>query len=263
MDAQALQLAFRRSPFVRHFFFYPEIGSTNDRARELASLGADEGTLVIAEAQSAGRGRGDRVWHSPPGKGIYVSMLFRPRVSPEAGFGVLAAVSLGAAAAVETLAPGTGIAVKWPNDLFVGSRKLGGLLSEIGTSGGLLDWVVVGLGLNVNQAEGDFPEELRERATSVRLEEGCEIDRVRLLTLLVDRTAALYAAFREGGMEAVLPEWRRRSSVLGRQVRVETAGETYLGTAAAVEDNGALRVRLEGGAEEVVHVGDVQLVQFR
>jgi BirA family biotin operon repressor/biotin-[acetyl-CoA-carboxylase] ligase len=266
LTPQALQLAFRHSRFVRRFFFYPAIGSTNDRAKELASQGAEEGTLVVAEQQTAGRGRsdrGDRGWYSPPGLGIYVSILYRPPIPAASTFGVLAATSLGVASAVESLHPQGVVGVKWPNDLVAEGKKLAGLLTELSTSGGEVDWCVVGVGLNVNHTVADYPADLRQRAISVRQLCNRHVDRPRLLAVMVERAAAWYQTFLEDGMPRVLDEWKRRSSILGRLVRLETAGETYVGTAVAVEDDGALRIRLEGGAEEVLHAADVHLVQIR
>ena len=263
LDAARLQIAFRNSEFVRHFFFYPTIGSTNDKAKELAAAGAEEGTLVIADAQTAGRGRLDRSWYSPAGLGLYVSFLFRPEMPVQSAAGPLMAVSLAAAEAVESVGiPGV-VGIKWPNDLVADGRKLAGILCELGTAGDTIQWCVVGIGLNVNHAPQDFPEELRNKAVSVR--ELCHrrVDRLDLLLRLVRGVSRWYALLLDEGMEALLPQNRRRSAVLGREVRVETGSEVVVGTAVALEPDGSLRVRLESGAEEVLHVGDVHLVQYR
>lgn len=263
MNTQVLQVAFQHSRFVQRFFYYDSIGSTNDKAKQLAVQGMGEGTLVIAEEQTAGRGRGDRTWYSAPGRGIYVSFLFRPKVPADSAFGLLAAVSLGAASAAQAVGVQGLVGIKWPNDLVVEGKKLAGILSEVSLSGGMVDWAVVGLGLNVNHAAEEFPMEIRERAVSLRMLCLREIERERLLIDLVERTAAWYEEFLENGTAALVPEWRRRSALVGRMVRVETPGETYLGRAVALEDDGALRVRLESGAEEVIRAGDVNLVQYR
>ena len=263
MKAHDLQMAFRRSGFVKHFFYYPSIDSTNAKARELALRGAEEGTLVIADAQTAGRGRNERTWYSPPGLGLYVSFILRPGTPAEAAFGILMAVALGAAGAVTKLRPTGSVGIKWPNDLMLEGRKLGGLLSEVGMSHGAVDWAVVGVGLNVNHQASDFPAEIRDRATSLRISAHREIDRVALLQDLVERAGTWYGEYLERGMVPLLPEWRRRSVILGRMVRVETAGETYVGIADGIQDDGALRVRLESGTIETLHAGDVQLVQMR
>jgi BirA family biotin operon repressor/biotin-[acetyl-CoA-carboxylase] ligase len=262
-EAHALQIAFQNSRFVKHFYYYPSIGSTNDKARELAQRGAEEGTLVIADAQTAGRGRGDRTWHSPGGLGIHVSFIFRPGTPADSAFGVLMSVCLGTAGAVEAVQRQGVVSIKWPNDLFVEGKKLGGVLSEFGTSGGAVDWAVIGLGLNVNHSLKDFPVSLRDKASSLHMVCRRPVDRVTLLVDLIERSAAWYREYLDRGMTALVPEWRRRSAIIDRLVRVETAGETYVGTAVGIEETGALRIRLESGAEEVLHAGDVHLLQVR
>lgn len=263
LSASNLQMAFRNSEHVRHFFFYPSIGSTNDKARELAKAGAEEGTLVIADGQTSGRGRAGRHWYSPPGLGLYVSMILRPGVPAEQAFGVHMVASLAAVDAAETAKAQSVVGIKWPNDLVAEGRKLAGILSEVGFQGGNLDWCVLGIGLNVNHTITDFPRDLRDKAIS--LHELCHrrLDRTEILLSLLEGIGVWYARFKEEGIEGLASEWRRRSAILGRPVRVETAGETYVGIATALEIDGALRVRLESGAEEVLHAADVHLVQYR
>ncbi len=263
LTAANLQISFRNSDFVRHFYFYPSIASTNDKARELALVGAEEGTLVVADTQTAGKGRLGRSWYSPPGLGLYLSFIFRPGVPAAGAPGVLMAMSLGAAEAVEASGIQGVVGIKWPNDLVVEGRKLAGILIEMGVQGGNLEWCVAGVGINVNHAAKDFPVELRERAVALRQLCHRRLDRLGLALNLVARTAYWYETFLREGMDALAPVWRRRSAILGRAVRVETAGEVVVGTAVALEPDGALRVRMESGNEEVLHVGDVHLVQYR
>jgi BirA family biotin operon repressor/biotin-[acetyl-CoA-carboxylase] ligase len=263
LTAANLQLAFRNSEFVRHFFFYPTIGSTNDKARELAAKGIEEGTLVIAEGQTAGRGRMGRHWYSPPGHGLYLSVVLRPRVPVERAFGVHMSVALAAAEAAESAGVQGLVGVKWPNDLMAEGRKLAGLLTEVGVQGGLLEWCVVGIGLNVNHGRRDFPPDLRDRAISLRQLCHRRVDRQGVLLTLVSALARWYGLFMAEGMPPLTREWRRRSTILGRAVRVETAGETIVGWAVDLEEDGALRIRLESGREEVLRAGDVNLVQVR
>jgi BirA family biotin operon repressor/biotin-[acetyl-CoA-carboxylase] ligase len=263
LTAPQLQIAFRDAPWVRHFFFYPTIGSTNVKAKELAARGAEEGTLVIADCQTEGRGRAGRHWFSPPSLGLYLSFVFRPKVPVERAFGVHMAVALAAAQTAESTRPPGMIGIKWPNDLMAEGRKLAGLLTEIGTRGNELDWMVVGVGLNVNHGLKDFPDELRGTATSLR--ELChrKLDRRDLLLDLVARVDRWTDRLADEGLPALASEWRRRSTILGREVRVETAGQHYVGTALRLAEDGALVIRLESGLEETVHAGDVHLLQYR
>lgn len=263
LTAADLQLKFRNSDFVRHFFFYPTIDSTNDKARALAQAGAEEGTLVIADRQTRGKGRSGRAWYSPPRLGLYVSIILRPRVPAETAFGVHMAASLAAADVVDALNLPGSVGIKWPNDLVAEGRKLAGLLSEVGVHGGVLEWCVVGMGLNVNHTRKDFPAEIAARAVSLRELAHRTLDRGDLLLSLTEAVSRRYDQFLESGMPGLIPDWRRRSTILGRTVRVETGGETYVGTAMGLEADGALRIQLESGAEERLHAGDVHLVQYR
>ena len=263
LSAANLQLAFRNSASVRHFFYYPTIASTNEKARELALAGAQDRTLVIADAQSAGRGRLGRSWHSPAGLGLYVSFILRPGVPAASASGVLMAVGLGAAEAAERTRLQRVVGIKWPNDLVVEGRKLGGILMEMGVQGGVLEWCVAGIGLNVNHTAADFPVELRDRAISLRQCCHRNVDRLGVLLDLVERVSQWYEVFLAEGTAPLLPHWRRRSAIMNRVVRVETAGGAVMGTVVGLENDGALRVRLESGAEEVLHAGDVHLLQYR
>lgn len=267
MTPEGLQLAFQQSKFVRRFFYYESIASTNDKAKELAIQGVEEGTLVLAAAQTSGRGRNDRTWFSAPGLGIYASLIFRPQNLPAPNaFGILASVALGAIEAVDAVdaaEPKANVGIKWPNDLVVGEKKLAGILSEVGTKGGNVDWCVVGIGLNVNHEASDFPNGLQSRATSLNVLCDRTFELQPILVEMVERTGVWYRTFLDQGMSTLLAAWRERSIILGREVRLETAGETYVGEAVAIEDNGGLRIRMEGGVEEVLHAGDIQLAQVR
>jgi BirA family biotin operon repressor/biotin-[acetyl-CoA-carboxylase] ligase len=263
LNAAQLQIAFRDAPWVRHFFLYSTIGSTNAKAKELAARGAEAGTLVLADCQTEGRGRAGRHWFSPPTLGLYASFIFRPRMALEQAFGIHMAVALAAAETAESTRPPGMIGIKWPNDLMAEGRKLAGLLTELGTRGSELDWMVVGLGLNVNHGLKDFPAELRGTATSL-----CELchrrlDRKAILLDLLARVDRWVERLEDEGLEALSSEWRRRSTILGREVRVETSGQHHVGTALRLAEDGALVIRLESGLEETVHAGDVHLLQYR
>jgi BirA family biotin operon repressor/biotin-[acetyl-CoA-carboxylase] ligase len=258
-----LQIAFQNVDYVRHFYFYPSIGSTNQKAKELAQAGAEEGTLVLADCQTAGRGRSGRHWYSPPGLGLYMSIILRPDVPADQAFGVHMVTALAALQAADAARSQSVIGLKWPNDLVAEGRKLAGILSEVGFQGGMLDWCVLGIGLNVNHTQKDFPIDLRDKAISLRQLCNRRLDRSEILIQLLKALSDRYARFLIEGFDGLIPEWRQRSTIMGRMVRVETAGEAYVGTAVSLEPNGALRIRLESGAEEVLHAGDVHLVQYR
>ncbi|MEW5761880.1 MAG: biotin--[acetyl-CoA-carboxylase] ligase [Bacillota bacterium] len=233
---------------------YRKVGSTNDLARRLAARGAPEGTVVLAEEQTRGRGRRGRAWHSPRG-GLWFSVVLRPDLpparAPEATF-------VAAVAAVDALRayPGVAAGIKWPNDLVAGGRKLGGILTE--TAGGERGpALVVGIGINVNLEERALPPALRQTATSVAALAGRPVDRERLLEEVLRFLEKWYRTWLAVGFGPVLAAWREREVCLGRPVRVVTAGEEWRGVALAVDDRGALLVERAPGVVERVLAGDV------
>jgi BirA family biotin operon repressor/biotin-[acetyl-CoA-carboxylase] ligase len=225
--------------------FFDELGSTNSELVEDARAGAPEGLVIVADHQTAGRGRLGRTWSAEPGTALLVSALLRPPLPISEVPVVLMAAGLAACDGVEAAA-GFRPKLKWPNDLVVGDRKLAGLLAE--RDGEAL---VVGVGCNVNW--DGFPPDLADAATSCNLEAGHPVDRDRLLTAFLDGFAAMLARG-----DDVLGEYRARLATLGRRVRVEPLrGETLLGTALDVTGDGALVVRDDAGADHTVVAADV------
>ncbi|MGH2767930.1 MAG: biotin--[acetyl-CoA-carboxylase] ligase [Actinomycetota bacterium] len=240
--------------------FYPRIDSTNRVGAEWAREGAPSGSLVVADHQTAGRGRLGRSWFSLPGSSLLFSLIVRPPAS----FAGLALINLAAAVAVaggiSTMLPEVGLepAVRWPNDVLLSGRKVSGILSEVEAEveveagPGRASWVVLGVGINVNISRGDFPEELRWTATSLAAEAGASFDRAVLLDLVLDQFSSRLAEGL-GDPRAILEAYRPLCETLGRRVRVETAGRTLEGMAVDLDPAGGLV--LQGG--EVVRSGDV------
>jgi len=236
-------------------------GSTNDVAKDLAQEGAPDGTVVVADEQTAGRGRMDRRWIAPPETSILCSILFRPDLALEEANRVTMLTALAAADAIEevtALVP----SLKWPNDLIVynpnGWRKLAGLLTESGVDEGRLSFVVVGIGINVNVSESVLPN-LAPDATSLQAETGHPQDRIPLLVALLEGVERRYEALWRG----VNPheEWGARLETLGKRVCVPTAEGTLTGVAEAVDETGALILRTDDGSCHRLLAGDVTLRQ--
>jgi len=231
---------------IHHFESLP---STNDLAKDLGARGAPEGTVVVAESQTRGRGRLGRDWNSPPGVGLYVSLLLRPPLPPEE----LPQITLTAAvAAVKAVRRVTGLAagIKWPNDLLWQGRKLGGILTEMETEADRIRHLVVGLGVNVNNR--DFPPELAPTATSLALAGGGPVSRVRLLTAYLEEFEVLYERFLARAFGDILAEWKEYAVTLGRAVTVRQGPREISGLALEVAPDGALLVQTRPG--EIVRV---------
>ncbi len=243
---------------VLHWF--EEVGSTNDVARQLAEEGAAHGEVVVAEAQSAGRGRRGRAWSSPPGRNLYASVVLRPELPPTRAPELTLLASVALCQAVRQA--GVSATIKWPNDVLVRGKKVAGVLTELGAELDQVQWIVLGFGVNVNAGPDDFPPEVREIATSLAIERGEAVPRALFaaatLTTLeewLDRHAA-------EGFGPVRDAWRSMSDTLGREVRVTGAGEEIVGLATDIDEGGALLVRTATGLRHV-YAGDVELLRPR
>jgi BirA family biotin operon repressor/biotin-[acetyl-CoA-carboxylase] ligase len=222
--------------------------STNDVARLLASAGAREGAVVVAGRQTKGRGRLGRVWLSPEG-GLWCSIVLRPIGRTPAGLLSLAA-GVAACEAIE-MASGVRAGLKWPNDVVLGDRKVGGILIE-----GAADATIAGFGINVRVPMEDLPPDAAEMATSLHLAAGRPMDREAVLEPLLERFARWYQVWLDGGT-GIVEAWSLRDVTLGRPVRISMSGETLEGTADGVEPDGALRVREASGRTRRVVAGDL------
>jgi BirA family biotin operon repressor/biotin-[acetyl-CoA-carboxylase] ligase len=237
--------------------------STMARAAELAEAGAPEGATVVADAQSAGRGRLGRAWVAVPGTSLLVTVVLRPSLPPARAWLVTAAAGVALADATKVLLAGgvgsVSVDLKWPNDLEVGGRKAAGMLAEARGDGRRLDWVLLGLGVNVGQGPDDFPPELAGRATSLSLAAGAAVDRVALLAGWAGRFATGYRALAAGAAGPTLAAYQARLGTLGRQVRADVlGGDPVTGFAVGLGANGGLVIRTPAGGEVEVASGDVE-----
>jgi BirA family biotin operon repressor/biotin-[acetyl-CoA-carboxylase] ligase len=231
-------------------------------AGELAARGAAHGAAVIAEEQSAGRGRLGRSFHSPPRTNLYVSILLRP--TPRGMLAPTLVLAAGVAVA-ETVAGWLGaparVDLKWPNDVRIDRRKTSGILVELASDASLPVWAVLGIGVNLNVDPASFPPEFRERATSLSAATGKRVDRVAFTQRLfgtLERVLDLHASEGFAGIRPRFEAWFRMG---GQPVRVlEPAGATLEGVVAGVDPDGALRLRLAGGREQRVLAGEVTLL---
>jgi BirA family biotin operon repressor/biotin-[acetyl-CoA-carboxylase] ligase len=238
--------------------YFHEVGSTQRVAAEMAEDGAAQGTIVVAELQTAGRGRMGRSWHSPPGVNLYCTTILRPSM-PLAEVPRLSLVAgVAAAEALETVAPEI-VSLKWPNDIWLRRRKTGGIIAEAVTdSRQRLSCVLLGIGINVNLALEDVPEDLREKATSVRIATGRPCDRIELAAALFNRLNTRYMETEKGGFAAVKPAYEGYMALKGRRVAVDDAGTSVEGTIEGIDDDGALMLATANGSVRIL-TGDITM----
>lgn len=239
--------------------YFSEIDSTNIRARRIADAGAPEGSIVVAEAQSAGKGRRGRAWFSPAGKGLYLSVVLRPRIPPaEAPRLVLAA----AVAAAEALLAHAAVplSVKWPNDILIAGKKVAGILTEMRLAGERIAHVVIGLGVNVNTAAEEMPPEIRPIATSLLAATGRTVSRPALLRSLLERLEHWYGLLQEGHFERIRARWLDLAAIVGRQVTITGVDRTYEGEAVGIDQTGFLILKSPDGTLRRILAGDVSMI---
>jgi BirA family biotin operon repressor/biotin-[acetyl-CoA-carboxylase] ligase len=236
---------------------FDEVDSTNRVAQDLARAGAPEGTVVIADAQTRGRGRLGRGWVSPAGLNLYLSGVLHPGrdVGPLSLLSILAGVAV-----CDTVCEWDSRAtIKWPNDVLIGTRKIAGILAEV-EGDGANRVVALGIGVNLNSIEGDFPPDLRQKAGSLRMATGARVDRARFAARLLGHLERRYDELRRVGSEPVRAAWWERSCMPDRRVTVDAPGGEITGRAVGLDEDGALRLQLDSGDEQRVVVGDVTVV---
>lgn len=237
-------------------YFEEAVDSTNDAARRLAESGAAE-AVIIAEQQHHGRGRRGRSWESPPGKGLWFSILLRPRGLSPAEASPITLVTAVALARGLRAASGLAVSVKWPNDLLVEGRKVGGILTEIRGEPDFIEYLVVGAGINVNHSEEDFPADLRQRACSLAIAAGRRFDRADLFQALLGELNQSYRRFFREGFASFRQEWIELSVSLGKAVTVAWPGGKLQGEAMDIDQTGALLLKDTAGKLHRINYGEI------
>lgn len=256
LDGESLRAAVSRTLGDRagHVVLVETTASTNDDAKRAAVAGAPARSIFVADAQTAGRGRQGRVWHSPPGDNLYLSIVLRPEAPPTqfAPFALLVGVAV--AEEIDAIGGSPAARIKWPNDVWVGDKKIAGILIEASIAGGRVASLVVGIGVNVHTAS--FPGELATIATSLALLGVVQRDRARLAAGIARRVCDAEARFATAGLAPFLGDVRGRDALLGRPVRVESVE----GVAAGIDEAGRLVVRTEDAGDVPVVAGHVELL---
>ena len=239
-----------------HIDYYTETDSTNIRARTLVMAGAAEGSIVIAETQTAGKGRRGRPWFSPREKGIYISVIVRPAIPPVETPKLVLLSSITIAELLRTRMC-LKAEIKWPNDVLVNGKKVAGILLEVGTEMDAVDYCIVGLGLNVNIPQDSFPDDIKDSATSLLIESGKHVSRVHLVQDYLMLFEQYYERFIDGRGGDIVARWKKLADIVGRRITVDLSGRIYSGNVTDVDDNGALMITDTTGNTHRVFSGDV------
>lgn len=232
--------------------YFCQTASTNNAAKELAAAGVPEGTVVVAEEQTGGRGRLGRTWHSPAGVGIWLSAILRPDINPLDAPKITLTTAV---ALARTLAayPGVTPGIKWPNDILVDGRKIAGILTEMNAEMDRVNYIVLGIGVNINTVPTELPDELRNTATSFYIATGRRWDRLEFLAKMLQNLEMLYFMFIQGGFSEIIKEWKELSVTLGQTVRVVSPkGDTMEGLALDLDNDGALILKTAAGRKRIM-----------
>jgi len=258
MTENELRLGLKTTIFGKTIHYLESTDSTQKVAHRLAQEGCPDGTLVIAEEQTNGRGRLARVWHSPKYTGIWMSLVLRPKLPPAKApqFTLIAAVAV--AQAIEDVCK-ISPDIKWPNDLLLNGKKITGILTELQADSDKIDAIIMGIGMNVNQKEADFPIELHDIATSLAIETGKEISRSNLVKRLLENLEKYYLIYLKNGFAPLKLLWESYAVSLGKDIIARTISGNIAGKALGITDEGVLKIQDYNGQIHEIYSADIEI----
>ncbi len=258
IDLKKLSVLLSGRTIGHKIIFLDEVDSTNDYAWKIARAGGPEGVMVVADTQSAGKGRLGRSWQSPPGGNLYTSVILRPAVELSAVARITLAAGIAVAEVLLDFCPGK-VRLKWPNDVQMSGRKVCGILTEMKSGGDRPEYVIVGIGVNLNMKRNEFLEDLRDLATSLQEETGTRIDRTGFIVRLSESLEKWYRIFLSGDFNTIKERWLKLSGMVGREVRVGLPDHEEHGKVLGLSDSGALLLLDQQGKVREILAGDVSL----
>jgi len=243
-------------------YYFSQTGSTNDDAYFLGVKGLPEGTVVLADSQTKGKGRMSRVWHSPAGSNIYTSIVLRPSLQPAEAPQISLVAGVAVAELLEGYCSGR-VELKWPNDVLVGGRKICGILAQMKTVGQDVDFVVVGIGVNVNIRPNQFPPEILETAASLSCDAGREFNRHDLIINLYENFAKWYKKLLQNGFAAIKERWLDLAPMIGQDIQIIFQNETIMGKALDLAEDGSLIILTPDNNKLKISAGDATILKKR
>jgi len=258
-NEELLRAFLTTSVFGKQIQLLEKTVSTNNQAFSLAFKGAPEGTAVLADCQTGGKGRLSRSWFSPPGKNIYTTVVLRPQMEPALAPQITLISGVAVAELLNRYCPGK-VSLKWPNDVLIGGRKVCGILAESRSSAVKIEYIVVGIGININMTEEDLDEDLRRIATSLKIETGRDYVREEVAARLYESLEKWYLIFRDSGFAPVREKWLECAGMTGKEICYVSQGATVKGRVAGMDNDGALLCDVNGEIKRLL-AGEITLAE--
>ncbi|MCQ6273902.1 biotin--[acetyl-CoA-carboxylase] ligase [Bacillus sp. V3B] len=258
ITANEVRLGLTTKRLGQHIHYEESVDSTQKIALRLSLDGAPEGTVVIAEEQTAGRGRMERSWHSPKYTGVWMSVILRPNLVPQKAPQLTLVVAVAVVQAIEeltTLHP----QIKWPNDLLINGKKMTGILTELQAESDRINSVIIGVGMNVNQEKASYPEDLRSIATSLLMETGMKVNRAELIQHVLSKLEHLYDLYLQEGFYPIKILWESYAISIGKMIKARMLQGNIYGKAVGITDDGVLMVEDEQGKIHFIYSADIEL----
>ncbi|GGG17648.1 bifunctional ligase/repressor BirA [Lysinibacillus alkalisoli] len=260
VTAAQIKAELQTEQFGQDIYYYDVVDSTQNIAHRLAQDGAKHGTVVISEEQTAGKGRLMRPWESTRQKGIWLTVILRPDVPPHRAPQFTLVTAVAVVQALQELLVQAKPQIKWPNDVLINGKKCTGILTEMQAESDVIQALLIGIGINVSQSEADFPKELQSIATSLKLEEGIDIDRSKLIATLLHKLEIYTALYVTDGFDQIRKLWEANSCTIGQRLEVTTARETFIGEAIGITNDGVLRVQKDDGEVKEIYTADIKIL---
>ncbi len=245
---------------AKKIHYFQKVDSTNSIAYQLAMQGADEGEVIIAETQEKGKGRLGRQWFSPPYLNLYISIILRPEILPNQASMITLLSAVSTAESIKRYSDITP-SIKWPNDILIGGKKVAGILNEIDSETDRIHFIILGIGININIGKEEFPKDIREYATSLKIETGREVSRKEFICFLFKEIEDWYERFIREGNKPVLDAWRRWADIKDKMVRVSSFKDEVIGKAIDIDSDGALIIEDKDGKLMRIIAGDVEYLR--
>lgn len=253
-----IRLGLQTETLGRQIHHEESVDSTQKIAHRLAYEGAQEGTVVIAEEQLSGRGRMDRIWHSPKSTGVWMSVILRPNIPPPKAPQLTLITAVAVVQAIEELTDLTP-QIKWPNDILMNGKKVTGILTELQADADRIISIIIGIGINVNQKLDDYPDELKDIATSISIEKGEKLSRAELIRVLLAKLENLYKLYLDKGFYPIKLLWESYAVSIGKNLTARTITGSIYGKALGITEDGVLMIEDSSGKVHHVYSADIEL----